>query len=1163
MNNSHNEIDLDKIESNVMSELKDFQKATVNRINELFTQHQNRILVSDEVGLGKTLIARGVIAKFAKLRRKEGDDLVKVVYICSNGTIAQQNLEKLKIIQDANVSDANTSRLSMQHLNIFNDENDEEIKKNYIQLIPLTPQTSFKITNSQGLSEERALMYTLLRHQDKLKEFDNELSEFLRFDVGNWDYLTWLYDKKVKDCDKKSKNPENPEEEYLFYMKIKLSEIFDNYEFNGKKFINELRKFLRKGEFKSKESKQLARQLIIVLRRIFTEISLEKLDPDIIIMDEFQRFKYLLNSDKDSDIGMLTEKFFNNENNPNLRILLLSATPYKMYSTLDEIDEKHVDEHYKEFFDVINFLNNDEDDQIHFNEVWTNYSIKLKEISKDKHSFILAKNEAEDELYKHICRTERIAETHTGDIIDDGDKENLLKVFKEDITSYREFEKLLRSINISINHVPVDYIKSSPYLLSFMKNYKLKRNIENYFKKNPKEISKIKNDSFWIKRADINNYRKIQFNHARLNHLMENILADNAELLLWVPPSKEYYPSEGVFKDVHNFSKTLVFSSWEMVPRMISSLVSYEVERRTIGRFSKRDSKIKYFKVNSYTSPRIKYSLNNGKPGQMTLLSLIYPSSYLAMVYVPIECLNDNLSLKGIEKLLKSRIGPKLDQFSEEINRDEDYRRNYYREDYRWYYLAPLLLDCLDEKYKKESEEENSNLEWYDCTDYVDNWFKQFKRTINDKKAFEAHINSLEETFNALVYYAKNKSDEVLKYHKGSDRPIRKLGRKPADLLEVLVDMSIASPANCIFRSYRRELSSYPNLDLTIRSKENSSDYDANEELKEALAEEMKKYAHLCSKIAFNFSYLMNTQEAMATIDYIYSKSEEAYWKNILTYSKQGNLQAVFDEYVHLLSNGLDKKNEERIGIIHERFLESMGLKTTPYDVDNFRNFKLRVNGKKTRAMNLRTHFAVSFTKGAGNAIDTNRKTSVRDAFNSPFRPFVLASTSIGQEGLDFHNYCRRIVHWNLPSNPIDLEQREGRINRFACLAIRQNIAQRYGDIDDFKNNIWIEMFEEASKKEKEDNVSDLIPFWGLRDPEGLEGMGQKRMIKIERILPLYPFSIDEERYKRLIRILSVYRLTLGQARQEELVDSILEDGKLHNLDEFINLSPYYKESIK
>jgi hypothetical protein len=38
----------------------------------------------------------------------------------------------------------------------------------------------------------------------------------------------------------------------------------------------------------------------------------------------------------------------------------------------------------------------------------------------------------------------------------------------------------------------------------------------------------------------------------------------------------------------------------------------------------------------------------------------------------------------------------------------------------------------------------------------------------------------------------------------------------------------------------------------------------------------------------------------------------------------------------------------------------------------------------------------------------------VRDAFNSPFRPFVLATTSIGQEGLDFHPYCYRVYDWNL-----------------------------------------------------------------------------------------------------------------------------------------------------
>ena len=65
---------------------------------------------------------------------------------------------------------------------------------------------------------------------------------------------------------------------------------------------------------------------------------------------------------------------------------------------------------------------------------------------------------------------------------------------------------------------------------------------------------------------------------------------------------------------------------------------------------------------------------------------------------------------------------------------------------------------------------------------------------------------------------------------------------------------------------------------------------------------------------------------------------------------------------------------------------------------------------------------------------------TVREAFNSPFWPFVLTTTSVGQEGLDFHLYCRDIVHWNLPSNPVDLEQREGRTDRYDGLSIRRNI---------------------------------------------------------------------------------------------------------------------------
>src|SRR5215471_188450 len=69
------------------------------------------------------------------------------------------------------------------------------------------------------------------------------------------------------------------------------------------------------------------------------------------------------------------------------------------------------------------------------------------------------------------------------------------------------------------------------------------------------------------------------------------------------------------------------------------------------------------------------------------------------------------------------------------------------------------------------------------------------------------------------------------------------------------------------------------------------------------------------------------------------------------------------------------------------------------------------------------------------------RSDEIRNAFNSPFWPHVLATTSVGQEGLDFHTWCSRILHWDLCSSPLELEQREGRIQRYAGLAVRRRLA--------------------------------------------------------------------------------------------------------------------------
>jgi hypothetical protein len=71
-----------------------------------------------------------------------------------------------------------------------------------------------------------------------------------------------------------------------------------------------------------------------------------------------------------------------------------------------------------------------------------------------------------------------------------------------------------------------------------------------------------------------------------------------------------------------------------------------------------------------------------------------------------------------------------------------------------------------------------------------------------------------------------------------------------------------------------------------------------------------------------------------------------------------------------------------------------------------------------------------------------DRPNEIRAAFNSPFAPFVLATTSVGEEGLDFHRYCRREIHWDPPHSGSSLAQRIGRVVRFRGLLQRRHLAK-------------------------------------------------------------------------------------------------------------------------
>lgn len=160
-----------------------------------------------------------------------------------------------------------------------------------------------------------------------------------------------------------------------------------------------------------------------------------------------------------------------------------------------------------------------------------------------------------------------------------------------------------------------------------------------------------------------------------------------------------------------------------------------------------------------------------------------------------------------------------------------------------------------------------------------------------------------------------------------------------------------------------------------------------------------------------------------------------------------------------------------------------------------------------------------------------DRNKELQSAFNSPFKPFVLSTTSIGQEGLDFHWYCRKIMHWNLPSNPVDFDQREGRINRYGSFALRQTLAAEYQKKD--SSFTWEKFWYDWSKCSGE-KAGGLVPYW--LPPKDVCSGNDDNSRKIERIVPFYPLSREHLFINDLLKMQALYRMVIGHPHQDELL---------------------------
>ena len=1081
--------------SEILKSLKDFQKDTVDYVfARLYTDGDctRRFLVADEVGLGKTLVARGVIAK-AIDHLWETVPRIDIIYICSNSNIANQNIAKLNVLDD---EAPRASRISLLPSKI------KCLKDRKVNLVSLTPGTSFDISSGTGIGEERALLYWMLKDEWNLD--DGKPMNVFRggMNLQNFRRIVNKYPKNKIDPQLKAW--------FLSLLHDCIDETGSNWGIRLKDKVQELSgAFSEKGLSVSqkKEFERESNRCISELRAILVRSCLKALEPDLIILDEFQRFKHLMYVDEGEDESAMSarelakELFSYADENSETRVLLLSATPYKMYTTADEAG---VEDHYRDFLRTFEFLVSDpkspEKGSLMVKQCESTikeYRDELFRIGKgDDARLVNLKKGLEAQLCKIMVRTERLAASEDRNGMLEEVSDGSAKLEPGDLVAYCGLQNMAESLG---SRDSLEYWKSSPYPLNFMDKYELKNDFEKaIFSNNQKICSRLSEaNGLLLPWKEIEAYDEIDPGNARLRSLLSGTIGANAWKLLWLPPSLPYYSLGWPFADpaLRKFTKRLVFSSWRMVPRMIASLTSYEAERNMIRLF---DTSIKNTPDSrKKLRPLLKFARSD-KDGKLTglpILGMIYPSITLAKACDPLKTASSSLPsaadvIQTAQIEIKRLLLPVIGSSPEYGPEDED-----------WYWAAPILLDM---QYHKGSAEK-----FFHSKDLADIWGGE-----------EISVDDDGDEGPSLWREAIAEVTDLV------DGKMR-LKRPPRDLALILSKMAIAGPGITCLRALARVTGG-------------------------GLWEPLDVISMSAMRMSRPFIRLFNLPTSIALLRGLFaldSRGAQAYWRQVLDYCIDGGLQAVLDEYVHFLKEseglfGLDRgKAAKRIS---DTVAVAMSLRTASLDVDKI-DLDVR-SGSVSRSMKkLRTNFAVMLSdKKSDEGRSENRISQVRKAFNSPFWPFVLATTSIGQEGLDFHAYCHAIVHWNLPSNPVDLEQREGRIHRFKGHAIRKNLAARYGlsEIRPNDSDPWEALFM-AGKRDRKNGSGDLVPFWIYP----IEGGA-----KIERHVPALPLSRDRERMDELQKSLAVYRMVFGQSRQEDLAAFLVnclskEDMKKLSID--------------
>lgn len=1046
-----------------------------------------RFLIADEVGLGKTVVAREILREMMNAEARKGRPL-NVFYIANNLNVAAQNRGSLSRVQtDTKESPASrqSDRLSLLAVMPLS------TRKQGLRLYSLTLDTSvpgLRGGNPLGKMEERAAVVALL---DRLWPGFAASENTFNDSAKSWNSVLkqqrFALDQRRDGAAATRRFRET------------LREVFEVEP--GKSIEGAVRTWV---DTLPKERKRWSP----FMERMRTVLALAALDrsdvrPDLVILDEFQKFPEILavrpnekvaKALKDRALRLLVDRLLGPaDKGP--AVLLLSATPYKMHPAQQRSSGDASARLYDDFYRIVEFLNGSrgaEEARLLARDfkAFERLLFDPVEDGRDRHIEVMRrKDRIEERLRQAMVRTERSDDPNyvlqvpsppveaplQGDdlVVFDDCADRLRRAAEPKKTKTAKRRKPSRI------GMAVPLWTSVPYPMQTLgKGYVAWNDARSVISRSRlgkvAEVREPKRTARSVAQALF---------HPKLRALVEKVIRPADMALPWMPPTLKWWRLGGAWQTPDSgkalpLTKTLLFSRFRIAPSVIAGLVSLEVEREA--------APIDYAYRALPRSSRFRSGGSRSSPG---VAAAFFPWPWLVAAIDPAK--NADADIEHVLTEATQSLRRWLNGEGIKIRRSSKPPRPIWK-----------LVTAMQ------------------------------RRVAGDDAA---------DLFTQQGYIGRALGKKVLATELKSWRNAATAVEMPLTLSEVkeIARFALSAPGVVLGRAVQRHWPgciSEDNLGLVFKVAWSAlRPYVGHRYFDHALAGKRSR-----RRRADDMTPLMRGVVA-------------------------GNLEALLDEQLALWL---------RVGsLTGSKLLEELStvlaLQTGRMTVHS--RASSRVNGKGTDSFVIRSHAALPFVDGSdrGSSRRPGRKIEgdvkgerLKRAFNSPFWPHMLTTTSMGQEGLDFHLWCKRVVHWDLPTNPVDLEQREGRISRYAGLSVRDVLAREKGPaaleavarrpFD--RASPWLELFATVDKESESKSTADnpgLTPWWVL--PEA----------SLMRVVLEMPMSEQTVRLERILDDVLYYRLALGQPNTKRFVEKARVLGSIEARRYVIDLSSLRSRSFK